>query len=315
MTGGNLTYMKILLTGATGFIGSNIAKELLEHGYEVHATHRISSSFEKCHQFKNKINWINTESFDWKEQIKSIKPDQLIHAAWGDIEAENRNNWKIQILNFWLSKEYFELAKECGVKKVIALGSQAEYGTYGLPVKETTVLMPNDAYGATKTLVANYMRNLFENSATGWYWIRIFSVFGEGESSSWLIPTVISKLLKNDAIPLTSCEQQYNYLYIKDFLSQFLSVVQCTENKSGVYNLCHSESIALKELLIQIANIIGVSQKLLQFGAVPLRPGQNMLITGDNSKFRKCFFIRDPFQIGLTNGLKKTIEYHRGREL
>lgn len=315
MTGGNFSFMKILLTGATGFIGSNIAKELLAYGYDVHATHRTSSSFEKCLQFKDKIKWINTETCDWKEQIKSIKPDQLIHAAWGDIEAENRNNWKIQIRNFWLSKEYFDLAKTCGVKKVIALGSQAEYGTCGLSVNETTVLMPNDAYGATKTLTANYLRNLFENSATEWYWIRIFSVFGEGENTRWLIPTVLSKLLKNESIQLTSCEQQYNYLYIEDFVSQLLSIVICKENKSGIYNLCNSESIALKELLIQIANLIGVSQILLQFGALPLRTGQNMLIAGDNSKFRKCFFVKDHSQIGLTNGLKKTIEYHRRREL
>jgi nucleoside-diphosphate-sugar epimerase len=173
--------------------------------------------------------------------------------------------------------------------------------------------MPNDSYGAAKTLTANCLRNLFENSTTDWYWIRIFSVFGEGENSGWLMPTVISKLLKNEPIQLTSCEQQYNYLYIEDFLSQFLSVVRSTENKSGIYNLCHSESIALKELLIQIANLLGVSQKLLQFGAIPYRHGQNMLIAGDNSKFRKCFAVKDEPYIGLINGLIKTIEYHKKR--
>lgn len=303
--------MKILLTGATGFIGSNIAKVLLGKGYDIYATHRTLSSFEKCIQFKYKINWINTDNSDWKKQIKAIKPDQLIHVAWGGMEAGDRNNWDIQIRNFWYSKELFDIVKKCGVKKVIALGSQAEYGGYGFPVNETIPLMPNDAYGAIKTLTANYLRNLFENSATEWYWIRIFSVFGEGENIGWLIPTVISKLLKNEAIPLTPCKQQYNYLYITDFLTQFLSVVQCTENQSGIYNLCNSESITLKNLLLQIANLIGVSPQLLQFGAMPYRFAQNMLIAGDNSKFRKCFSVEDETQIGLINGLKKTIEYYK----
>lgn len=305
--------MKILLTGATGFIGSNIANELLEHGYEVFATHRTTSSFEKCIPIKEKIKWINTENAGWKKQIKAINPDQLIHSAWGGIEAGDRNNWDIQIRNFWLSKEYFDLAKECGVKKVIALGSQAEYGEYGFPVNEETAPMPDDAYGSIKTLTANYLRNLFENSTTEWYWIRIFSVFGEGENSGWLIPTVISKLLKKEPIPLTPCQQQYNYLYIEDFVSQFLSIFKSSENKSGIYNLCHSESITLKDLLIQIANLMGVSQKLLQFGAIPYRTGQNMVITGDNSKFRNSFVINDNSQIGLTNGLIKTIDYHKKR--
>jgi nucleoside-diphosphate-sugar epimerase len=303
--------MKILLTGATGFIGSNIAKGLLEHGYDVHATHRTTSSFEKCSQFKDKINWINTETCDWRKQIKAIKPDQLIHVAWSGIAAENRNNWEAQISNFWLSKEYFDLAKEYGIKKVIALGSQAEYGAYGFPVNETTLPMPGDAYGAIKTLTANYLRNLFENSGTEWYWIRVFSVFGEGDNHNWLIPKVISKLLKNESIQLTSCEQQYTYLYVEDFVNQLLSVVKSKENKSGIYNLCDSESIILKDLLIKITELMHVSQDLLEFGKIPLRPGQNMFISGDNKKFTDSFTLIGGKSVGLSNGLLRTIDYYK----
>ena len=154
--------MKILITSATGFIGSNIAIALLNQNYEVYATHRNSSSFEKCITFKDKINWINTDNSDWKAYIKSIHLDQFIHTAWGGIEASDRNNWDIQISNFWYSKVLFDLMKECGVKKVIGLGSQAEYGINNFPVDENTVPMPNEAYGAIKNLTSNYLRNSFE---------------------------------------------------------------------------------------------------------------------------------------------------------
>lgn len=307
--------MKILLTGATGFIGSNIAKGLLECGDDVYATFRSTSSFEKCIEFKDRINWINAETSDWKEQIKAIKPDQLIHVAWGGIEAGNRNNWEVQIRNFWLSKGYFELAKESGIKKVIAIGSQAEYGKYDFPVNETTAPMPNDAYGAVKTLTANYLRNLFENTVTEWYWMRVFSVFGEGENAGWLIPTVISKLLKHEPIALTSCKQQYNYLYIEDFVRQFIAVVRCTENKSGIFNLCYTSSIALKDLLLKIAELMNIPYNLLQFDSIPQREDQNMLIAGDNSKFVKCFCDNDNALIGFTTGLIQTIEYYRKRKV
>lgn len=307
--------MKILLTGATGFIGSNIAKALLNQNYEVYATHRNSSSFEKCITFKDKINWINTDNSDWKAYIKSINLDQFIHAAWGGIEASDRNNWDIQISNFWFSKELFDLMKECGVKKVIGLGSQAEYGINYYPINEKSVSLPNDAYGSVKTLTANYMRNLFESSEHDWYWIRIFSVFGEGENDNWLIPTVISKLLKNELIPLTSCEQQYNFLYVKDFSNLLLSIINCDENKSGIYNICSNESISLKSLILQIANLMNVSQSLLLFGDIPYREGQNMNIMGDNSKFTNNFLVNEIDNIGLNKGLKKTIEYHKKKEL
>jgi nucleoside-diphosphate-sugar epimerase len=303
--------MKILLTGATGFIGSNIASGLLEQGFDIIATHRTSSEFSKCNQFKDKINWINTDSGGWKETIASIAPDQLIHVAWSGIEVENRNNWEMQLKNFWLSREYFDLAKACGIKKVIACGSQAEYGSYGFPVTEMTVPKPNDAYGATKTLTANYLRTLFENSATEWYWIRIFSVFGEGENPDWLIPSVISKLINGEQIKLTSCEQKYNYLYIKDFVTQLLAIVNCKENKSGIYNLCNSESIILKALLKKVADLMNLSEDLLEFGEISQRTGQNMYISGDNKKFLHSFEPDQSNFVGFDSGLRRTIEYYQ----
>lgn len=302
--------MKVLLTGATGFIGSNIALKLIESEFEVYATHRTTSSFTKCAQFRHKIKWINTDILEWKEQLRTIKPEVLIHTAWGGIEAGDRNNWDIQIRNFWFSKELFDLASECSVKKVISLGSQAEYGIYGFPVDETTAPMPNDAYGSVKTLTANYLRNLFEYTKTEWYWIRVFSVFGEGENPNWLIPTVISKLLKNVPVELTACEQKYDYLYIKDFCNQLLCVINSKTNNSGIFNICNSKSNAIKELLRELASLMKVSNNLLQFGHIPYRQRQNMLIAGDNTKFKNAFkYYKDTY--GISKGLLNTIEYHK----
>lgn len=305
--------MKVLLTGATGFIGSNIAKKLLQQDYEVYATHRSTSSFEKCSKFRDKIIWINTSDHNWKEKIKKIKPDQLIHTAWSGIESADRNNWDIQIANFYFAKELFDLAKDCGVQKIIALGSQAEYGNHDKPSGEETCPKPADAYGAVKTLTAHYLRNLAVKTSIAWYWIRVFSVFGEGDNPYWLIPSVINTLQKKESIQLTECNQEYDYMYIEDFSNQFMGVVQCPDNRSGIYNLCGFEPVILRELLLKIADLTGVPHSLLQFGALPQRPGQSMRIKGDNTKFRECFYIKDDYNIGLTNGLVKTIEYFRQR--
>jgi len=304
---------KILITGATGFIGSNIAFQLVEKGYSVSATHRTSSSFEKCQHFKDRINWIDINDPNWKNIVSEIKPNQLIHTAWNGIEAQQRNDWEIQMQNFWFSKELFDLAKEFSIKKVIAFGSQAEYGTCEFSVNEETVTKPNDAYGAIKILALNYLRTLFSDTDQEWYWMRVFSVFGEYENSGWLIPNVISKLLRNEPVKLTACEQSYNYLYINDFVAQIHKLIDFEENTSGIYNLCSSRSIKLKDLLLQITDLLGLSPDLLQFGALPYRKGQNMYIAGDNSKFQKIFNPVNGLE-NITKGLLKTIEFYKTKQ-
>jgi nucleoside-diphosphate-sugar epimerase len=303
--------MRIIITGVTGFLGSNIAKGLIKEGNTIFATHRSSSTFEKCVPFISEINWINIDENDWKDQFRAIKADQLIHAAWDGIGIDKRNNWEMQLKNFYLSKEYFDLAKESGIRKVIAIGSQAEYGSNDFSVNENTPERPNDAYGAVKTLTANYLRNLFERTLTQWYWIRVFSIFGEGENPDWLFPYVISNLLKNKAVKLTLCEQKYNYLYIDDFLNHLFPIVQSNVNKSGIYNICDDESITISKILEQVSDLMDVPRKLLQFGFLPYRHGQNMMIDGDNSKIKNTFSIDSQSFTGITNGLIKTIEYYK----
>jgi len=305
--------MKVLISGATGFLGSAIAGELLERGIELIATYRNTSSFHKCLLFKDKITWINTDNPDWKDKIFQSKPDQFIHAAWRGIKSEDRNDWDVQLENFKLSKTYFDVAKACGIQKVIALGSQAEYGVQAAAATEHTTPLPTDAYGSVKLLTQNYLRNVIADSTTAWYWLRVYSVFGEGENAEWFIPSVISTLLKHEPVQLTPCEQRYNYLYIKDFTAQIAAIVACNENKSGIYNICTTEAVALNDLVSKIADLAGVSHELLQFGALPYRNGQQMLIHGDNTTFRTVFNPTGKPSFGLEKGLLKTIEYYKGK--
>jgi nucleoside-diphosphate-sugar epimerase len=303
--------MKILITGTTGFLGSNIAERLLSLGHELFATCRSTSDFKKVLKFKKKVTWINTDIKGWEQIIKTNNIDQLIHVAWAGIGANDRNDWDLQIKNFYLSKEFFDLAKECNFKKVIAFGSQAEYGSYDLPTNELTIPKPNDAYGAVKVLACDYLRNLFNETDVEWYWVRVYSVFGRAENPEWLIPSVIFKLLKKEPILLTNCEQEYNYLHIDDFLDYFLYVVNNSKNNSGIYNLCNKYPVSLKDLLCKIAKLLDRSEEYLRFGRVPYRDKQSMFISGDNSKFIDCFSVKEKSENMLDIALMKTINNYK----
>jgi nucleoside-diphosphate-sugar epimerase len=289
----------ILITGVTGFLGSGIARELIGKGYSVYATRRNSSLFGKCSDIFDKITWINIDNNDWEAAVREIPLNMLIHSAWSGVKANARNDWDIQLGNFNFSKKIIDLALGQGVKKIIVLGSQAEYGLYSDKIKEDTMPAPVDAYGSVKLLTQYYLKIAAEQHNVNWFWLRVFSVFGPGENEDWLLPFVIKKLLGNEAVELTEGTQEYDYLYIRDFNSKINEVIESQKGASGIYNICSGNTVKLRDLLLDVAKCMGVSENLLLFGKKNYRINQNMCIAGSNQKYEnvfgkiKCHFLLD----------------------
>jgi nucleoside-diphosphate-sugar epimerase len=301
---------RVLLTGASGFIGSHIATQLVESGFQVIATKRDHSDLKRCKNIHDSILWINTNDANWEQEVIQQNPEILIHTAWEGVKAEDRNNWDIQVKNFEFSSFFFKIAIESGVNKIITLGSQAEYGTISGGINEQFIPRPVDAYGAYKLHTCNYLRIMSQQHKINWYWLRVFSVFGPNDNELWLLPKVIKSLLKNEPINLTKCEQRYDYLYSKDFTFNLMKVVNSNSiESSGIYNFSSGTAIKLKDLLISLSKIIGVSEELLKFGAIPYRSIQSMHIEGDCTKFNSVFG-----NIEITNieqALTQTVNYYK----
>lgn len=299
----------VLITGATGFIGSNIAQSLVDKRYKVYATHRKNSSFYRCRDFKNSLHWINVENIGWKEELSNIKIDLLIHTAWQGVSALERDDWEIQLSNFNFSKEIFELAKVIQVKKIISLGSQAEYGIYNEKVKEEYTPDPFDAYGAVKLLTLYFLRNFATNAKIDWYWVRVFSVFGTNENKNWLLPSVIQNLLHGSPIELTEGKQKYDYLHSDEFVVNLNRIIECKPNHSGVYNLCSGIATEIQSLLLKLPKYLLNTTHLLHFGAIPYRKNQNMFMVGSNKKFESTF--GPVYQDNMDLNLQKTINLYK----
>ena len=301
----------VLITGATGFLGSNIARFLVEKGFKVYATHRNNSGFTRCTDFYDSIQWINTENINWKESFSHFKVDLLIHAAWQGVSSNERDNWEIQLSNIAFSKEIYEFTRKSGIKKIITLGSQAEYGFYDEKVNEEVTPDPNDAYSQAKLLTLDFLQNFALNNKIDWYWIRVFSVFGKNENKNWLLPSVIVNLLKGKPIELTEGYQKYDYMHSDDFVRNLYKVIDCSSNNSGIYNLCSGNAFEIKSLLTQLTKHIPHTDHLLKFGAIPYRKNQNMFMVGDNKKFESLF---GPISINdMDLNLRKTINLYKGK--
>jgi nucleoside-diphosphate-sugar epimerase len=299
----------ILITGATGFLGSHIAEELTNQGFKVVALKRSTSNLWRCNSFNNQIKWINCDNLnDAEPEIIKCKPEILIHAAWSGVKASDRDNWSEQEKNLSFLVSLLEIAKKTKISKIIALGSQAEYGSFEGSINEDYPCKPNSAYGANKVCASILVKSFAEQNKIDWYWIRLFSVFGPREEKNWLIPATINNLLKKKEMELTPCEQRYDYLFSKDFAAGILSIVKSSNNISGIYNLTSGESMKIKDILSYLENRIAPQQKLLQIGTLPYRPDQVMHMQGNSDLFFQSFNFKLTYSI--YEGLEDTINYY-----
>lgn len=296
---------KVLITGITGFLGSQIAQELNDKDFELIAIKRNSSDLSRCSEFSKNVNWIDLSN-NWEEQIIDLKPKIIIHSAWEGVGAVDRDNWQVQMNNLQFTLKLLSIAKEVNVEKFIGFGSQAEYGTFSGIINEDYVINPKSAYGLSKYLCSETIKVFCEQNNIDWYWLRLFSFFGEKEGNNWFIPTLIKNISENKPMDMTPGEQRYAYMYIGDLASIIVKLVKSSAN-SGIYNLSSKQSVSLKEIVEKIINIIKPLNSQVNFGSLPYRDNQPMLIQGTVSKLEGEIGVFS--ETSIDDNLKKVVEY------
>jgi nucleoside-diphosphate-sugar epimerase len=296
----------IVITGAGGFIGGQITRELLNAGCRVVALKRKTSNLARCVSFQEKVTWVDLESPEWPRLLASHQPETLIHCAWSGVTAAERNDWKAQFVNLAFFSALLEASADAGVKRLIALGSQAEYGRFDGRIGESQPCRPDTAYGATKLACLALLEGFARDKRLGHVWLRLFSVYGPGEGDQWFIPSLIRQLKAGVAPRLTPCEQRYDYLHVKD-LSAGLVAVLDHPSESGVFHLSSNSSVPLQHVVELLQQYTGRKVEPC-FGALPYRPNQSMHLEGDSTRFYQGFGFRP--RISLENGLKELVEQY-----
>ncbi|MBK0381135.1 NAD-dependent epimerase/dehydratase family protein [Mucilaginibacter segetis] len=301
---------RIFLTGITGFLGSNIAQYLVSKGHEVIATYRPSSSRDLCLDFFDTVTWILQDENDlWVNHVVDLRPEIVIHSAWIGVSHGERNNWDCQYNNVEFLTTLLNITKCANATKFIGLGSQAEYGVYNDCIDENAPLNVSEAYGSIKIICSEIVKQFCNYHHINWYWLRLFSFFGKGESDKWLISALIKRMALDDHMDLTPGEQKYAYLYVND-LGLAINNIVVKNGKSGIYNISSKSTITIKYLIESIRDIVKPTFKL-NFGILPYRSNQSMHIQGDSSKFINEF---GDFELSdFNDSLLETVEYLKGK--
>lgn len=278
---------KIVVTGATSFIGSYLLDELVDSGCEIYALVRPNSKNKHNLEGKKNVEVIEVgleDIRDLKSYLGSV--DVCYHLAWNGTRVPERYDEELQKYNYIYSLETYNVMKSLGCKVFIGVGSQAEYGFCQDVITEETLARPNTAYGKWKLATGQKLVELGRIDGIRVVWGRIFSIYGKGDYENTLIMSSIKKMLKNEPIDMTEGTQYWNYLYVED-LARILVALKNNDKASGIYNLASDDTRMLKDYILELKRALESDSKI-NFGAVPYRTEGKVNIMPCIEKLKQC---------------------------
>ncbi|MBR4314312.1 MAG: NAD(P)-dependent oxidoreductase [Lachnospiraceae bacterium] len=257
-----------VITGITSFLGRSTARYLLYKGFVVFGIVRPDTEkLDLIQDIKGvniiKLDFDNIKSSDFlcindlglAKNLEELKEKELditfIHFAWG--ATLDRNNFMRQMLNVDMSVKVLEFAKALGAKRFIFAGSQAE--------------MSESPYGVAKKQFAAYAEDNLRDSNMSFVHLRIFSVYGKGDRDTSLIMTLLKFCKENKDVGLSSCNYDWNFLYINDFTRMIQKMIE-KDVDSGTYDIASNDTRLLKDYVTEAHKVVKAKNKL-NFGERP----------------------------------------------
>ena len=239
--------LKIAITGASGFVGANLARYFAVSN-EIYALTRNANPWRLSKEF-NLVNFDVKDKQVVREVIATLKPDVLIHCAtYGGYHFETEPR-KIIETNIIGSLNIVDASKDVPI--VINVGSSSEYGVQNKPTEEEDTLAPTTPYAMTKALQTKLFASA-RNSIT----LRLFSVYGYYEEKHRLIPYTVYSAIKKQKPILSSKSNVRDFVFIEDVTNAFALAIQKFEKieKGSIYNV----GSGVQKSVLDVVNEMGI---------------------------------------------------------
>ena len=225
------------MTGATGFIGSYVLKCALSQGFRVMILLRRDSDTASIKDVGGVGSLVYGHLTDpcVIGEIVKFSPEVFIHMGWKGVAGSARNEPYQVTDNVPAIISSVQCAYKSGCKSWVGIGSQAEYGSPNCKADETFPTAPTTLYGKAKLASCWASSALCQAYGLNWSWVRIFSTYGPGDKTYWLIPHLIREMAQGNSVKVTKAQQLWDYLYVEDAARGILAVAQAFG--SGIFNL------------------------------------------------------------------------------
>ena len=267
--------MKILVTGASGYLGQGIVKHLLDNHHSVIAIGR------KPERIDNRAERIVADIFATDDPYREFgEPDVLLHLAWRDGFVHYSD---AHIEDLPKHYQFIRTMIKGGVKKVAVMGSMHEIGFMEGSINEDTPCHPVTPYGISKNMLRELTEMLCKQNDVKFQWLRGYYIVGNSQYGS----SIFSKITAAEAegkmeFPFTMGQNQFDFIDYEDFCEQTARAVGQDE-VLGVINICSGHPEKLADRVEQFIKENGYGIKL-KYGAFPDRPYDSKAVWGDSRK-------------------------------
>jgi nucleoside-diphosphate-sugar epimerase len=300
----------VLLTGGSGFVGSQVARALLDLGHEVRATLRPGSASAAAAEIADRIEWVTTDLFEAApEELESLARgcDLGVHLAWyavpGQYLASTEN-----LRCVTGSLRLLEALASQGCRRALFVGSCFEYDFDAGWLAETGPVRPQSLYAASKLATFHIGEQLARSLGLEFAWARLFYLYGPFEDRRRLVPAVIGSLLRGERVDVTRGTQVRDFLHVADAGAALASIA--LSPLTGAVNVGSGQPVTVRQMVAAIESLVG-RRDLVHFGARPENPTDPPFVCADVRKLATATNWSPRFD--LESGLRQTIEWTRSR--
>jgi UDP-glucose 4-epimerase len=301
---------RAIVTGASGFVGANLARRLLRDGHEVHLLLRQTHDPWRIDEILGDVAVHEADLGD-KDRLESlvsaIRPDWVFHlAAYGAYSSQTDAHLMVQT-NIVGTINLVQICIRTGFEAFVNTGSSSEYGFKENAPAETERLEPNSVYAVTKAAATHFCRYTARSTGARLATLRLYSVYGPYEEPTRLISTLIVRGLQGELPPLVDPDIARDYVYADDVCEAYLlAATQPDQEPGAIYSVGTGVQTSLHDLVEVARGALPIAVKPV-WGTMPNREWDSTTWVADSRKIRRELGWRPRFD--LEQGFRCTVDW------